>query len=171
MPEGGSIDIHCECGYDRQGLADDALCPECGVLEIRHRRRPPDSRLGKVMWYVWKVAIWDLFPMPPRRDTTAVMGSVAGRVSAIIGLWATISVLLWAWYAEENRSSDMADILLMWTGLLVLIGIPCNFVALIVVLASLGHDKPGRTLRNIAQCTVALILPPTVLVLMIIASL
>ena len=73
------------------------------------------------MWYVWKVAIWDLFPMPPRRDTTAVMGSVAGRVSAIIGLWATITVLLWAWYAEENRSSDMADILLMWTGLLVLV--------------------------------------------------
>ncbi|MCH2139238.1 MAG: hypothetical protein MK074_09350 [Phycisphaerales bacterium] len=34
--------VHCRCGYDRTGLHDDAMCPECGLLDLKppamHRR-------------------------------------------------------------------------------------------------------------------------------------
>ena len=165
----GHGDPHCICGYDRQGLAEYAVCPECGVLEIRYHRRPPESPVARTIWYAWKFAIWDLFPQPSRRNSTAVTASIASRGSAIIAIWSTVIVLLWAWYAEESRS-DLADILLLPTLGIVLLGIPYNLIALVFSLASLGEDTYRRAFRYITQVVVALVLPPTLLMVMILET-
>ncbi|MDG2200453.1 MAG: hypothetical protein P8K80_04660 [Phycisphaerales bacterium] len=40
MPENDNNQLDCQCGYNRQGLDEDAVCPECGLLELRPKGYP-----------------------------------------------------------------------------------------------------------------------------------
>ena len=39
MVEPSTNSAQCQCGYDRTGLSADAVCPECGKLEIQQSTR------------------------------------------------------------------------------------------------------------------------------------
>lgn len=70
----------CTCGYDRAGLENDALCPECGLLDLAN----PDG---------WFKTLWST-----NRSSSARASCIFGFANLALALLVTLSlpILLFA---------------------------------------------------------------------------
>ena len=167
MPVTDTMEILCACGYDRQGLANDVVCPECGLLDIPSRP-PPKSPMQKARRLARQMATFNFFPVRPDQSPESAAASVGSRVAATVGFWTCVAVVLQTCWAEESRS-DLADNFFFPVIGCILLSMLVSLIAVVLVFASLFADRITRVLRNGLQAALAGVLPPVLFIMLILA--
>ncbi len=165
MPGTDTREIHCACGYDRQGLANDAVCPECGLLDIQPRPLPK-SPMQKARRLALQMATLNFFPVRPDQSPESVAATVGSRVAATVGFWTCVAVVLQAWWVEESRS-DLPDMFILPVVGCILLSMVVSLIAVVLVFGSLFGDRITRVLRNGLQAALAGVLPPVLFIMLL----
>ncbi len=110
-----------------------------------------------------KVATYGFFPLTPDQQPESAMASVSSRIAAAVSMWTCIFVGLQHWW-DENDRSDWPDIFFLPVAGLVLLSMLIAFTAIFLTAPALFTDTSrARAVRNLIQAVVAMILPPLLL--------
>ena len=136
----------CRCGYEREGLASDAPCPECGMLDVRSGER----------FEGFKTA-WAHSTLGPARFAACcgLLSITASLLSVLILMPAMLVMIL------TDTSFDLAiTALSIWLYL----ALPPAGAGLLIGIISCFCGERKLAFYAMSLCVIAVILPPLLVI-------
>lgn len=133
----------CRCGYDREGLASDAPCPECGMLDVLSGERFEGFRAA---WAHSTLGLARFAACSGLLSITASLLSVLTLMSAVV--------------VVSMTEKTGVDLLIMSLGIWLYLALPPAGAGLLIGIISCFFGEWKLASYALSFCLIAAILPP-----------